>query len=382
MYHEVREVIFIAKTNLNSDGRILNEISLLKRFGENIHLDFILLPDQPTQIDLYPFVKLYEINLFIRHHVILRPVAVIAFTLKSLILMLRLKPDLVHVQDSAVVLPALLFSFLRPDVPLIYDDHEIPNENEGFGKRSLNRLELNLMRRANYIIHANQERLELMNSKYKIKTPSTFFLNLPYFDNEAVKMNDASKENLGLIDESLKQGVKFIMHQGVITKQRGREILGTFASQLSDGYKILLLGGSEIDFERFIEETGTSSEKFFFVGNVHYSELPFFWKKVIASIIIYLPTYMNNRLCAPNRFYLSVHTGVPVIVNKSNPVLKNFVEKYNCGYFIEDVTNDNLEKISLKFQSNDLKNTFEAVKYGQMKQFNMVYSSLLNFIVI
>ncbi len=100
------------------------------------------------------------------------------------------------------------------------------------------------------------------------------------------------------------------------------------------------MGGTEADFIKFKEENGLPDNKFFFVGNVNYEVLPLFWKKGCASIVMYLPTYTNNRLCAPNRLYLSYFLGLPIIVNKNNPVLFDFINTYKAGAFIEDFIED------------------------------------------
>jgi len=44
---------------------------------------------------------------------------------------------------------------------------------------------------------------------------------------------------------------------------------------------------------------------------------------------------MNNYLCAPNRMYLSINLGVPVIVG-ANPTMKNIADKFECGVALED----------------------------------------------
>ena len=112
--------------------------------------------------------------------------------------------------------------------------------------------------------------------------------------------------------------------------------IAEFAEIMPDDFKILLLGGSVQNFEKFLKEFNLKRNNFFFVGSVNYLVLPKFWERGIASIVIYLPTYLNNRFCAPNRLYLSVKKGIPVIVNKDNPVLSNFITKHKCGFYIED----------------------------------------------
>jgi len=104
-----------------------------------------------------------------------------------------------------------------------------------------------------------------------------------------------------------------------------------------DNQKILLVGGRKQDFEYFLHQFDLSENLFWFVGTVNYKYLPLFWKRASFSIIMYLPTYLNNRFCAPNRLYLSYFSKVPTIVNRSNPVLSSFVRSNNCGICVEDL---------------------------------------------
>lgn len=45
------KTIFLAKTDLNTDGRILNQIKILEQSLPEIMIDFILLPDKPVIFD-------------------------------------------------------------------------------------------------------------------------------------------------------------------------------------------------------------------------------------------------------------------------------------------------------------------------------------------
>lgn len=365
--------LFIAKTNLNNDGRILNEIALLKDIFNDLRIDFILLPDKPTTIELDEIVTLHEINPSLRHNKWLRFFTVIEFTWRSVRMMLKFNPELVHVQDSAVLLPALIFSFLRPQVRMVYDDHEIPNENANFPNKIFTKLEVLLMKRADYVIHANEERMDVINERHNISTPSTYFLNLPYFEDASVSPNSEDLALMKSIDHEIEKGTKFIMHQGVIVKERGSNALAKFSEKLPVGFKLLLLGGNREGFDSFIQQTGAKPEKFKFIGSVNYTVLPLFWDRVVASVVMYLPTYINNRLCAPNRFYLSIQKGIPVIVNKGNPVLNNFIEKYKCGFFIEEVTEQWSFEDVLQFDSKKLDFSYSSIRTQQINQLGKTY---------
>src|SRR5690606_1345460 len=165
------------------------------------------------------------------------------------------------------------------------------------------------------------------------------------------------KNKLEELDFYIKEGGQFILHQGPLKKERGRVLLSNFAQKIVGNRKILLIGGNKQDFELFLKEFNLSRELFWFVGTIEYKYLPLFWKRASFSIVIYLSTYLNNKLCAPNRLYLSYFSKIPVIVNKSNPVLSNFIITNKCGIFVEDfierkVGFDELKAIQIEDQDH------------------------------
>ena len=221
----MKKVVFIAKTNLNNDGRILNQLRILQDSFENISIDFILLPDKPLKISLGDNVRVFNINLRIRHNKFLRFFTVFEFTLNALVLLFKLKPKVIHAHDADVVLPVLIYRLIRGNnFTLIYDDHEIPNENEALQSKIFTFFEVKLMKKADYIIFANEERMQILQEKYQLKNKCSYFLNLPYFEDEEHKSNERQIETLLTQLDNLKlAGTKFIIHQGVLAEERGKK---------------------------------------------------------------------------------------------------------------------------------------------------------------
>ncbi|RKE45387.1 hypothetical protein [Sphingobacterium detergens] len=340
-----KKVVFIAKTDLNVDGRIINQIKILRNSGLINNLDFILLPDKPYQ-NFLEGVEVYELESKFRNKSLFRIFTVIDTTIKSLLLLFRLRPDVLHVQDTAVVLPSLIYRIIKgKSFTLIYDDHELPNENESLQYRVYQSLENQLMRKADLVIFANQERMDIVCQNLKLKCNIDFFLNLPYYNdriNEDLLVNDVRFQEL---DSVLNKGVKFIMHQGSLEVERGREKLAEFSRIVPSDFKILIVGVSDIQFKKFLKEFKLDAENFYFFGTVKYELLGKVWSKCIASIVMYLPTYINNRLCAPNRLYISLKNAMPVIINKDNPVLNGIVSHLECGWNIEEFKVEDFPKL-------------------------------------
>jgi hypothetical protein len=334
----MNKIVFIAKTDINTDGRILNQLKILQEWKKDLTVDLIVFPDKDITITFDDSVRLHEINNRLRNNKFLRVFTVMEFTIKAFLVLKKLRPSIIHAQDAAIIPPVLFYRLLhRQKCYLIYDDHEVPNEKIPYSSKIWNTIENFFIKNADAVIMANKERMVYLKEKLNLKNNLYYFLNLPYYDvnpNNAPSALMASK--LAEIEQRKKEGIKFIIHQGPLKIERGRQKLANFSKNLPDPYVILLLGGTEVDFIKFKKEHGLPDDKFHFIGTVKYEVLPLFWKKGCASVVMYLPTYTNNRLCAPNRLYLSYFLGLPIIVNKENPVLSAFVDNYNAGLFVED----------------------------------------------
>jgi hypothetical protein len=371
----MKNIVYFAKTNLNTDGRILNQLKILHNNLDNVRIDFILFPDKPLTISMGNNVRMHIIKTGIRHKKLLRAFTVIDFTIRSFLLLLRLNPDIIHAHDTAVCLPVLLFRIVKgKNTKVIYDDHEITNENADFTSRLYEYFEIMLMKKSDYVIFANEERMSILKNKYKLNNCCLYFLNLPYYDEYVEQWDDYTRHKKTELDELIAIGYKFIIHQGALEIERGRKELAEFSKMLPENVKILLLGGNEKDFKKFIAEYDLNEMKFYFCGSVNYTVLNKFWEYGFASIVMYQPNYINNRLCAPNRLYISIKQGLPVIVNKDNPVLNRFITTNQCGFFIEDfntesdiinVINNPEQKISFNYQNirnNQISNFVKTYK--------------------
>lgn len=376
----MRKIVFISKTNLTNDGRILNQIKILQNKYQNIlDLHFLLLPDKPFNGNLGREVTIHNLDTSSRRNKFLRPFTVIEFTYKSLKKLSELKPSIIHVQDFAVVLPVYFYKkYYDKNVTVIYDDHEMPNENESLQYKFLQLFEKKLMKLADIVIYANQERQEILDKELSIKS-STYFLNLPYFDKElSSDTNDIEKsytEHLKQLQNLKDNGNRLIIHQGLLEEERGRVKLANFSKLNLLDTKIVIIGISEVDFENFIDEYNLDKNNFYFVGSVPYNILSKFWKIGNAAIIMYLPTFINNRLCAPNRYFIALKLALPTIVNIDNPVLFNLTEKYSSGFYIENIktTADLEDVIKHKYYVN----TLEDLKNEEIRKFESIYENFI-----
>lgn len=375
-----KSILFIAKTDLNTDGRILNELRILGETYPNEVIDFILLPDKPYRLTIKN-LRVFSVRCMLRNNRFLRPFTAMEFSIKALLQLFKLSPEIIHIQDSSVIFPVYIYRLIKRKKPvIIYDDHEIPNDFKKSGLRGINlTLEHQMLRVADTVIFANAERQQYLKNMLKLSNHTTYFLNLPYYDEmlqtSSLPQNICNK--LEMLDDAIAYGTNYIMHQGVIKEERGAQKLADFSRKLAPNYKILLLGGSRESYKSFVEKFNIDQTAFEFVGTVDYFYLSEFWNRCLASIVLYLPDLLNNRLCAPNRFYLSLQKGLPVIVNRDNPVLSNFIEQYHCGFYIEDLNKDNLDVV-LQYDEKKVDFSYDQIRRQQIENFRGIYSRYLS----
>ncbi|NQD70231.1 hypothetical protein HP439_05795 [Sphingobacterium shayense] len=375
-----KKIALVAKTDINTDGRIINQINILLRNFQNISFDFIILPDKPIKIKLNERVRFHQIKCLFRNNPIFRIFTILEFTWKVFFLLKKIRPDVIHLQDSAGSLPVLLYKKVYSNSLVVYDDHEIPNENATAFEKLNVYVENRLIKACDFLIEANEERLTYIKDKLFIKSiPSTYFLNLPY-DEELISetdINDHIKDSLEILDNFIQHGGQFIIHQGPLKIERGRALLARFSECISQNQKILLVGGTRYSYETFIQEYNLSEDSFIFIGTIAYKFLPLFWGRASYSIIMYLPNYLNNKLCAPNRYYLSLKYNIPTIVNKSNPVLNSLIIKNKNGAFIEDIITSSFSESMLNVGiASDT--TYAKLEMKQVREFCDFYQEIFN----
>ena len=109
---------------------------------------------------------------------------------------------------------------------------------------------------------------------------------------------------------------------------------------MPEDWVLCLLGAPIHEYSSLIESEQWK-KKVINLGFIEYEHIEDVWKEVDATIIIYKSKKINNRYCAPNRLFLALQSGKPIIANCDNPVLANYIKTWDNGVLV------NLEKIEL-----------------------------------
>lgn len=368
-------IAIIVKTNINTDARVLNELFFLSKNLSDYDFFLYLMPDSLVNITLPQNVHLKVVSCKTRNKKGLRLFTALCLSLKIYRLVVKLDPTIIHLHDSASVLPYLFIRFFSgKSLKVIYDDHEIPNKTYNILKISNTILENYVINNANYVISANKERITYLQTKLKIKQKKWVVLqNYPLekvMNNVNVKdLPENIYNDLIRLKELKKADKQLIMHQGPLWKERGAKEISTIIKNLSEDYIVVFLGVDKKQYISFLEKYNLEKykTKICRIDKTSYKYIILFWRECIASIIFYKPRLVNNRYCAPNRLFLSLSLGMPVIVNRDNPVLKYFVDKYEAGAFVEEINfNKFLPENYKNRQMSQIINSIAANEYQSL----------------
>lgn len=232
------------------------------------------------------------------------------------------------------------FVLLTKGIPVLWDHHELP---ERFIKKRYMRILYKYMeRKCKVIIHANQPRLDYMNSIGLISDMNKHFVlrNYPEFNEIDLEYDDTYHRFEQWLGED-----KCVYLQGLMSSKRADvESIGAVLS--ISGLKAVVVGRiSEDQMALFSQTFGKDklNERVFFTGQQKQLKTPQYIRKCFTSLIFYKNTNINNWYCEPNRLFQNLNNGNPVIVG-NNPPMKELVDKYMVGV-CADTDGSDQEKI-------------------------------------
>lgn len=240
--------------------------------------------------------------------------------------------DVVWAHDfHAATIPLLL-----PKKLLVWDLHELPDHflKNRFTKKVFKYIQ----KRCRLVIHANPQRIDYLCSINACLEKETHVFLRNYPDNallESMKRDERYDEFCSWL-----KGSPCVYLQGIHVATR-------FPKQSLDavlaipGLKAVVVGPFNTETkELLLSEYGDELQnRVFFTGMIPLMNIPPYIKQSSYSMVFYNPSTPNNRLCEPNRMYMAIASGKPVIVGNNEP-MKDIVGKYDLGVVLKGVGND------------------------------------------
>ncbi|MAJ98172.1 MAG: hypothetical protein CBE48_002600 [Flavobacteriales bacterium TMED288] len=342
---KLNKVAILVKTSLQFDGRVISQIDNLSKNFKNTEFRIFLLSDGPFDLSFNNNCHVDEISLITRRapkSSLFQLFKVIEFGFKAFLKIKKFDPDILHVHDDTACFGAIFYKLFFSKKIIIYDDHELKYVRpKSFNDKISFLIEKFMYKISNIIIVANYERKRLASVIYNNKN---IIIHENYFFNR--QTNKLKNSNLINLEKKINllrsENKKIILHQGQITEIRGSKDIVLLVNNLPENFKVLLIGINYYDYQKFLKIINKSKKNVVvFGGFIDYHHIKEVYKIIDYCLIIYKNLNLNNKYCAPNRVYLAYYFGKPIIANKENPVLSDFVKKTGCGTLFD--VNSNLE---------------------------------------
>ncbi|VGO18265.1 glycosyltransferase [Pontiella sulfatireligans] len=213
------------------------------------------------------------------------------------------------------------------DIRYIYDCNELFLESTpSLLKRSVwQQIQNYVLRYADVVMHAEQNRLDYFNKAYPNKAQSFLLENLPHYRDS--------------IPEKRRKCMRFV-YLGILTSGRYvEEMINAFSSLDIEGVSLDLIGFGRKEYEDKINELCKTNPRknVRMLPPVAHDEIYGVLEGYDAGIAFYRNTNLNNYYCAPNKVYDYIQMGMPVLTNDF-PGLVDIVRMNEAGICLEEVS--------------------------------------------
>jgi len=328
-------ILFLSYGIIDFDGRLIELYNVAKKLGD---VTLVCCSSMRESTNFERIVKVGK-------HKYLGAYLYISFIIKSIINALRIKNiDILFVDNYFAAITAFIIKrfckikFIIQDVRELYFIEDM----KSWRGRLLFRYEVKLMRIANVVLCANNQRAEIMYNHYKLDHKPLVFENIRFFIGDYDK-----KEMINKYASMFRYKINIISTGGV-SIIRGTDRLIKAMKELPDQYGLYIVGGGNEDdiklTNEIIRELGLKNV--YLIDKVPLSELRYIVQQCDIGIVNYHKNDLNNQYCASGKVYEYLSEGLPIVTTENIP-LKEFCAKTNTG-----VADDNFYNGILKVGEN------------------------------
>jgi glycosyltransferase involved in cell wall biosynthesis len=268
----------------------------------------------------------------------------LAFMAKFVAGVRRLRPDVVHAHDAAMLAPGLVGARLTR-ARLVYDSHELAT-GVPYRKRLwawfVGALERAVIRRCDGVITVSDGIADRLEQLHGLDERPLVVRNLP--DLPGPEGKGRLRKRLGVGD------VPLVLHQGAPARDRGCEQLVQAMVRVQDAHLVFLGDGGDRGYGAHLaglaEECGVR-KRVHFVPSVPLHELLSYTSEADVGVSLLEGTCENHRLALPNKVFEYVAAGIPVVASDL-PELGRLVEDHGIGWTVDP---DELTELASVLQS-------------------------------
>ena len=242
----------------------------------------------------------------------------------------RCRADIIH-SHELISLPSALLAAWGRKTKVIYDAYELyceqgkPQDRQSAHFHIWKWLERRLIRKADAVIAANEERGVIMRERFNLVE-------------DPVAVDNMSEHVERIESDLLRQYVAdrggpteaIVYYQGMINNNRGVPQLIAAMADVPPGISMVLMGPEhEPIVHEAIAKYGVA-DRVFYHEPVPSEEVHAWSCSADVGVVIYRNTGLNNYLCAPNKLYQYLMSGIPVL-GPDSPTIRKVVAEYHVG---------------------------------------------------
>lgn len=197
--------------------------------------------------------------------------------------------------------------------------------------------EKKMIKKADIIICANQERGKIMKEEFSLEKEPLTYENLRKLQYESMEKLELAKMR---IDPYIIEGEFRIISSSGCSILRTNDVLVKNLTKVERPCRLFLVGDYEetekTTIKSIMEEQNILNVEI--LGRLSQTELKYLISNCHIGIVNYGQYDTNNRLCASGKLYEFLYEGIPVVTT-TNPPLKRICDEYSIGvsddqYFI------------------------------------------------
>jgi glycosyltransferase involved in cell wall biosynthesis len=321
-------IAMLLHKSVEYDSRVRREASALAAAGHDVVvLELAVVPDSVRALDGFRRRSCLPPG-WIRHK-LPSPVYRSLMLLYFIGGILRVRPQVVHAHDAAMLLPGLAGAWLT-GARLVYDSHELAT-GVPYRERAwawfVSGVERGGVHRCAAVITVSDGIAARLRDRYRLPVTPTVVRNVSALQ---VQGNGGLRRALGLHPDT-----PLVLHQGAPAPARGCEVLLDAATLLKDVH-VVFLGDPEPGYgERLsamIRRRGLSG-RVSLLPSVALDDLLAHTAEADVGVTLLQDTCENHRLALPNKLFEYIAAGVPVVAS-ALPETRRLVEAYAVGWCV------------------------------------------------
>ena len=375
-------VLHLSQTDINSDSRILKEISsIAKNTIKVVGLGVGITPI--TRLATNENITIYSINLLSRKikyipSVIKNTLIVVEIIFRMFSKSLQVKPNIIHCHDTPVLPLGIILKMITKS-KLIYDAHELESNRNGLSKF------------AGKLTYYIEKVLWRFIDKLVVVSPSIkswyvenigpkdteIILNSPVFFDSNTRDKNYLRNKF-----NIPQSSKIFLYVGIFTEGRGIDlVIEAFKKNDLDSHLVFLGYG---DLESFLVDTASDSMNIHLHRAVSHESVVEISRSADVGLALIENISLSDFYSLPNKLFEYAFSGIPVLASDF-PDISYIVNKYNLGE-CTDLSSESIYNAIKKFeQSNydykiDTSSLHDLTWESQEIKLNLIYQNLINVI--